>query len=77
MKTFAAVIMSSVIATSAIAEDLFFKSNSNEWSILGNKESNRQNAACFTTKGWNDGSIFRLVSDLNDGETYIMINIIY
>jgi hypothetical protein len=60
-----------IAATSAFADNLFFKDRVGGWDIVGNLGDGVKHPICAADFNYNDGSQFRLIKDLEDDELYI------
>lgn len=49
----------------------FYTQTSGYWTINGQTGSADANPACYIEYAWQDGSVFQLIKDLEDGELYI------
>lgn len=66
-----ASVFSVVAATSAMADGYFHREVVGRWQIFGDHGTEKLNPSCSADFNYNDGSQFRLIKDIHDGELYI------
>jgi hypothetical protein len=66
-----ASVFSIIAATSAMADNYFHREVAGQWQIFGSYGDARLNPSCSADFNYNDGSQFRLIKDIHDGELYI------
>lgn len=73
MKKILAFALLIATSTASLAQGYFYNKNIPGWTIVGRQKQNELNAVCAIEKVWNDGSLFTVFKDLNDGELYFLM----
>jgi hypothetical protein len=72
MKKLIMIALFSLFSTLSYA-DTFYNKRNGVWNVVGVVNEGELNPSCYALTTWKDGSEFRLIFDLADGELYILM----
>ena len=72
MKKLIMIALFSLFSTLSYA-DTFYNKKNGVWNVVGVVNEGELNPSCYSLTTWRDGSEFRLIFDLADGELYILV----